>query len=38
MLNLSMLLEDSARHYPDRTAVVFGPRRLSYAQVDAAAN
>ncbi|MEU4428020.1 long-chain fatty acid--CoA ligase [Actinoplanes sp. NPDC024001] len=38
MLNLSVLLEDSARHYPQRDAVVFGPRRLTYAQVDAAAN
>jgi long-chain acyl-CoA synthetase len=38
MLNLSVLLEDSARRYPDRTAVVLGPTRLSYAQVEAAAN
>ncbi|BFU44250.1 long-chain-fatty-acid--CoA ligase [Krasilnikovia sp. MM14-A1004] len=38
MLNLSVLLEDSARHYPDRAAVVLGPQRLTYAQVDAAAN
>jgi long-chain acyl-CoA synthetase len=38
MLNLSILLEDSARHYPERTAVVLGDRRLTYAQVDAAAN
>jgi long-chain acyl-CoA synthetase len=38
MLNLSILLEDSARHYPERAAVVLGDRRLSYAQVDAAAN
>ena len=37
MLNLSVLLEDSARHYPERTAVVLGDTRLSYAQVDAAA-
>jgi long-chain acyl-CoA synthetase len=37
MLNLSVLLEDSARRYPDRTAVVLGETRLSYAQVDAAA-
>ena len=38
MLNLSILLEDSARTSPDRTAVVLGPQRLTYAQVDAAAN
>src|SRR5947208_3258113 len=37
MLNLSVLLEDSARHYPERAAVVLGDTRLSYAQVDAAA-
>src|ERR671933_1367388 len=38
MLNLSILLEDSARTYPDRTAVVLGPQRLTYGQLDAAAN
>jgi len=38
MLNLSILLEDSARTHPDRAAVVLGDRRLTYAQVDAAAN
>ncbi|MER7516489.1 long-chain fatty acid--CoA ligase [Streptomyces sp. NPDC126499] len=38
MLNLSILLEDSARAFPDRDALVLGPRRLTYRQVDAAAN
>ncbi|GHF85348.1 long-chain-fatty-acid--CoA ligase [Kitasatospora xanthocidica] len=38
MLNLSVLLEDSARTHPDRDAVVLGSTRLTYAQVDAAAN
>ncbi|WP_305788983.1 long-chain-fatty-acid--CoA ligase [Symbioplanes lichenis] len=38
MLNLSVFLEDSARHHPDRAAVVLGSQRLTYAQVDAAAN
>ncbi|WP_282693485.1 long-chain fatty acid--CoA ligase [Streptomyces sp. CC208A] len=38
MLNLSVLLEDSARSYPDRDALLLGPTRLTYAQVDAAAN
>ncbi|GGL04091.1 long-chain-fatty-acid--CoA ligase [Mangrovihabitans endophyticus] len=38
MLNLSILLEDSARNYPARDAVVLGAQRMTYAQVDAAAN
>ncbi|WP_406033112.1 long-chain fatty acid--CoA ligase [Nocardioides sp. NBC_00163] len=38
MFNLSVLLEDSARRYPRRDALVFGGTRLTYAQVDAAAN
>jgi long-chain acyl-CoA synthetase len=38
MLNLSILLEDSARNYAGRAAVVLGDRRLTYAQLDAAAN
>ncbi|MCL2543720.1 MAG: long-chain fatty acid--CoA ligase [Nocardioidaceae bacterium] len=38
MYNLSVFLEDSARRYPDRDALVLGDRRLTYAQVDAAAN
>ena len=38
MLNLAMLLEDSARNHPGRAAVVFGSQRLSYAQVNAAAD
>jgi len=38
MLNLSVLLEDSARRYPDRDALVLGDTRLTYAQVNAAAN
>src|SRR5918998_2425814 len=38
MLNLSVLLEDSARHHPERTAVVLGETRLNYAQVNGAAN
>jgi len=36
--NLSILLEDSARKYPTRDAVVLGASRLTYAQVDGAAN
>ncbi|HYH35284.1 MAG TPA: AMP-binding protein, partial [Nocardioides sp.] len=38
MLNLASLLEDSAQQYGDREAVVLGDTRLTYAQVDGAAN
>ncbi len=38
MLNVSILLEDSARRYPDRAALVLGELRLTYAQVDHLAN
>src|SRR5690242_3947459 len=38
MPNLSSLLEGSAEAHPDRTAVVLGGTRLTYAQVNAAAN
>jgi long-chain acyl-CoA synthetase len=38
MYNLSILLEDSARKYPQREAVVVGETRLTYAEVNAAAN
>ena len=38
MLNLSVFLEDSAFNVPDRNAVVLGPTRLTYAQLDGAAN
>ena len=32
--NLASLLEESAASYPERTAIVFGERRLSYAEVN----
>ncbi|MEV8636972.1 long-chain fatty acid--CoA ligase [Streptosporangium sp. NPDC051023] len=38
MLNLSIVLEDSARQQPDRTAIVFGDLRLPYSLVDTVAN
>ena len=38
MLNLAVLLEDSARNVPDRVAVACGPARLSYAELDAKAS
>ena len=37
MLNLAVLLEDSARNVPDRVAVACGPARLTYAELDAQA-
>ena len=38
MLNLASLLEDSADKYADRDAVVLGDTRLTYAEVNGAAN
>ena len=38
MLNLSVLLEDSARHVPERTAVICGDMQLTYAEINAKAN
>jgi long-chain acyl-CoA synthetase len=38
MLNLSVILEDSAKRYADKTAYIFMDTTLSFAQVDAAAN
>ncbi|RNM14915.1 long-chain-fatty-acid--CoA ligase [Nocardioides pocheonensis] len=38
MYNLSIVLEDSARTFPDRDALVLGDVRLTYTQVDAMAN
>jgi long-chain acyl-CoA synthetase len=38
MTNLSSLLEGSAQQFPTRTAIILGDTRLSYAQVDGAAN
>ncbi len=38
MLNLAIFLEDSAREVPGRTAVVFNETKLTYAQVNGAAN
>ena len=33
MTSLALLLENSAESYPDRTAIVLGDTRLTYAQV-----
>ncbi len=38
MLNLSVLLEDSARKFPNKEAFVFMDTSLSYAQINGAAN
>src|SRR5712691_11119771 len=38
MLNLAAVLDDSARAQPDRVAIVFGQRQLSYSAVNALAN
>ncbi|QGN49745.1 long-chain-fatty-acid--CoA ligase [Micromonospora sp. WMMD558] len=38
MLNLALMLEGTAERLPSREAVVLGDTRLSYAQLDAAAN
>jgi long-chain acyl-CoA synthetase len=38
MLNLAVLLEDSARNVPGRDAAVHGPNRLTYADLDARAS
>ncbi|MFE3056621.1 AMP-binding protein [Nocardia sp. NPDC059239] len=38
MLDLAVLLEDTARRHPGHDAIVAGDQRLTYAKVDAAAN
>ncbi|MFT7102548.1 MAG: long-chain acyl-CoA synthetase [Bacteroidia bacterium] len=38
MFNLSVILEDSARKYPEKDAFVFSDSHLSFAQINAAAN
>ncbi|HEY0462493.1 MAG TPA: long-chain fatty acid--CoA ligase [Pyrinomonadaceae bacterium] len=38
MLNLAVLLEDSARNVPDRNAVICGDAQFTYAEINAQAN
>ena len=38
MLNLALLLEDSAREVPERPAIIFDETKMSYEAVNAAAN
>lgn len=38
MLNLAILLEDSAREVPERPAIIFDETKMSYGALNAAAN
>jgi len=38
MLNIATIIESSAREYPQKTALVLGDNRISYAALNAAAN
>ena len=38
MLNLSVLIEDSAKRYPSKSAFTFGETSLTFAQINGAAN
>ena len=38
MLNLAMFVENQARRHPGNSAVVMGPMRLNYAQLNGMAN
>ena len=38
MLNLAVILENSARTFPDKAAFLFADKSLTYAQINAAAN
>ncbi|HID33768.1 MAG TPA: long-chain fatty acid--CoA ligase, partial [Anaerolineae bacterium] len=38
MLNLSILLEASAQDYPGNVAVIFNDKKMTYAELNAAAN
>lgn len=38
MLNLSTLLQENSRRYPDKTAILFGESAMTYSQVNGAAN
>ncbi len=37
-MNLKVMLEERAKHYGGKTAIVLGDRRLSYAELDKASN
>nr|WP_246070019.1 AMP-binding protein [Mangrovivirga cuniculi] len=38
MTNLSVVLEDSARKFPDKDAFIFMEKHLSFSQINGAAN
>src|SRR6476659_1806343 len=38
MLNLAIVLMENAQRYPDRTALVYGDRKTSYAELEATTN
>lgn len=38
MLNLSVILEDSARRYPEKESIIFADKRITFGQLNAAAN
>jgi len=37
-MNLKQMIEDTAKRYGDKTSIIFGEQRLSYAELDAASN
>ncbi len=37
-MNLKAMLENTAKHYADKTAIVMGERRITYAELDRSAN
>lgn len=37
-LNLASILEDSARNYPGKTALIYGEQKYTFAQINGAAN
>ena len=37
-LNLASILEDSARNYPIKTALIYGEQKYTFAQINGAAN
>ena len=38
MLNLAIVLMENAQRFPERTALVYGDRKISYAELEATTN